>query len=152
MSRGSRRLGRELALQIIYSLPDQETGIRQVLSIFWENFSLADVILDETAEDASHVPSPKARHFAELLACGVAENQEEIDRQIRDLSTNWSLERMARVDLSILRLAVFELSFCADVPASVIINEAIEIGKRFGSRDTSAFINGILDKVSERVR
>jgi len=122
------------------------------LRVFWENFSLNDDVLGEFQDEDSDTPSPKARQFAEDLASGVAEHLEEIDRRIKDFSTNWSLERMARVDLSILRLAVFEIIFCPEVPASVVINEAIEIGKRFGTKETPAFINGILDKISQEVR
>jgi transcription antitermination protein NusB len=152
MNRGNRRLGRELALKIVYSLPDQSGSIHQVLKAFWENFSLTDDGLVESSEEINHGPSAKARHFSEVLACGVADHQDEIDRQLKAFSTNWSLERMARVDLSILRLAVFELLFCPDVPTSVVINEAIEIGKRFGTRETPAFVNGILDKISTSAR
>jgi N utilization substance protein B len=71
---------------------------------------------------------------------------------IKEYSTNWTLERMAKVDLSLLRLATFELLFHPDVPTSVVINEAIEIGKRYGTKDTPAFINGILDKISRTRR
>lgn len=152
MNRGNRRQGRELALQIIFGMPDQSGGIHQLLRIFWDNFSVDDDVLGEFQDEISGVPSPKARQFAEELASGVAEYLDEIDGAIKDFSTNWSLERMARVDLSILRLAVFEILFCPDVPASVVINEAIEIGKRFGTKETPAFINGILDKISTESR
>ncbi len=152
MNRGNRRLGRELALKIVYSLPDQSGNIHQVLKAFWESFSSNDDDPVEFSEEINHDPTDKARQFSEALACGVAEHQDMIDRQLKEFSTNWSLERMARVDLSILRLAVFELLFCPDVPTSVVINEAIEIGKRFGTRETPAFVNGILDKVSTSVR
>jgi N utilization substance protein B len=67
---------------------------------------------------------------------------------ISEYSTNWSLERMARVDLALLRLATFELLYRPEVPTNVVINEAVEIGKRYGTLETSAFVNGILDKVS----
>jgi N utilization substance protein B len=71
---------------------------------------------------------------------------------IDEYATNWSLERMARVDLAILRVATFELLFRADVPVSVVINEAVEIGKRYGTRETPAFVNGILDRISRSCR
>jgi N utilization substance protein B len=152
MSRGNRRQGRELALQIIFAMPDHRGDVRQLLRIFWENFVVEDDVLGEYPADPSGVSSPRARHFAEELVCGVADHQQEIDKHIKDFSTNWTLERMARVDLSLLRLAVFELLYCPGVPVNVIINEAIEIGKRFGTKETPAFVNGILDKISVRRR
>ena len=83
---------------------------------------------------------------------GVADYLERIDGMIEELSTNWALDRMARVDLSLLRLAAYELMARPDVPASVAINEAIEIGKIYGTKDTPAFVNGILDKISRACR
>ena len=77
----------------------------------------------------------------------VADHLEKIDRTIEDLSTNWALDRMARVDLSLLRLAAYELMYREDVPASVAINEAIEVGKIYGTKDTPSFVNGVLDKI-----
>ncbi len=74
--------------------------------------------------------------------------QEELDSLIKELSTNWALERMARVDVSLLRLGAFELLHRPETPVSVIINEAVEIGKRYGTKETPAFVNGILDKIS----
>ena len=141
-----------MALQIIFGMPDQKGGIQQALRIFWENFTFEDEILGEYSDEFSGEPSAKACNFAEDLACGVAENLQEIDKRIKEFSTNWTLERMARVDLSLLRLAVYEILFCPEVPVNVVINEAIEIGKRFGTKETPAFVNGILDKISSQCR
>lgn len=152
MGRGNRRQGRELALQIIYGISDQTGGIRQALNVFWENFVFEDEVLGEQFEEKLGAPTPKARQFGEDLACGVAEHLDEIDRLIKKFSTNWSMDRMARVDRSLLRLAVFEILYCPEVPVNVIINEAIEIGKRFGTKETPAFVNGILDKISAQYR
>ncbi len=146
--KGARRTGRELALKIIYSLQDQETSVEPVLQDFWTNFHFHDDILGEPLEEVIGQVPFEIRRFAEELARGVATHREELDAIIGELSTNWALERMARVDLSILRLASFELLHNPEVPASVIINEAIEIGKRYGTRETPAFVNGILDKIS----
>jgi N utilization substance protein B len=152
MSRGNRRQGRELALQIIFAMPDHRADVRQALRIFWENFVVEDDVLGEYPDGNGGTPSPRARHFAEELAGGVADHLQEIDKWINEFSNNWTLERMARVDLSILRLAVFEALFCPEVPVNVVINEAIEIGKRFGTKETPAFVNGILDKISAQCR
>jgi N utilization substance protein B len=146
--KGSRRTGRELALKIIYSLHDQEVGIETVLTDFWKNFRFQEDILGEPFDDFDSQIPFEVRQFAEELARGVARHQEELDSLIKELSTNWALERMARVDVSILRLGAFELLYRPEIPVSVIINEAVEIGKRYGTKETPAFVNGILDKIS----
>lgn len=86
--------------------------------------------------------------FAEEILRGVRENLAEIDRLISEKSKNWTIARMARVDLSILRMAIFELLFRSDIPRNVTINEAIEVAKKFGTEDSPSFINGILDEVA----
>ena len=89
-----------------------------------------------------------AKDFARRLIAGVLEHREEIDRRIEETAENWKLDRIAKVDLVILRLATYELLCCADIPVNVSIDEAIEIAKRFGADDSSTFINGILDKIA----
>ncbi len=147
-----RRQGRELALKIIYSLQDQDTSIEEVLVDFWESFRFRDDVLGDPL-DLIEKPVPNdVREFAEGLVRGVSDHLEQIDQMIDELSTNWALDRMARVDLSLLRLAAYELLCRPDVPASVAINEAIEIGKVYGTKDTPSFVNGILDKISRSCR
>jgi len=148
MSKGIRRQGREIALKIIYSLQDQEDPVETILEDFWRNFRFQNDILGEPIDVADGSIPYEVRRFAEELILGVAENLEKIDQVIEENSTNWALDRMARVDLSLLRMAAFELLFRQETPTSVVINEAIEIGKRFGTKDTPAFVNGILDKIS----
>ena len=153
MAKGIRRQGRELALKILYSLPDHEGGtLEEVLADFWRNFRFRDDLLGDAEEEAGGMPSSQSRQFAEELVTGVAEQLERVDRAIEAHSSNWALDRMARVDLALLRMATFELLCSRDVPANVVINEAIEIGKRFGSRETPAFLNGILDQVARQAR
>lgn len=153
MSKGIRRQGRELALKILYSLPDHEGGtLEEVLADFWRNFHFRSDVLGDV-EDIQHEElSPQSRRFAEDLVAGVSEQLERIDRMIEAHSSNWSLDRMARVDLALLRMATYELLCSPDVPANVVINEAIEIGKCFGTKETPAFINGILDQVARHAR
>jgi N utilization substance protein B len=148
MSKGIRRQGRELALKVLYSLNDQTGQVERVLRDFWGSFRFQDDVLGEPEDEADAPLHPEVRHFTEELVTGVAEHLGEIDRVVESCSTNWTLERMARVDLALLRLATFELLFRPEVPVSVVINEAIEIGKLYGTKDTPAFINGILDKIS----
>ena len=142
-----------MALKVLYSLADHEGGtLDHVLGDFWKNFQFRNDVLGEAVVDEVAPQQAEIRHFAEQLVCGVAENLERIDREIRSYSTNWALDRMARVDLAILRLAAFELIYCPDVPHNVVINEAIEIGKRFGTEETPSFINGVLDHLSQQHR
>ncbi|MHB8709895.1 MAG: transcription antitermination factor NusB [Desulfuromonadales bacterium] len=153
MAKGVRRQGRELALKILYSLPDHEGGtLEGVLADFWHNFHVrGDLPGDADGEHEEALP-PQSRRFAEELVAGVSEQLERIDRMIEAHSSNWALDRMARVDLALLRMATFELLCSQDVPPNVIINEAIEIGKLFGTKETPLFINGILDQVARHAR
>ena len=89
----------------------------------------------------------------ERLVLGVLEHCQEIDRLIEKYSENWRLVRMNIVDRTILRMAIFELLYCEEIPPKVTLNEAIELGKRYGSEDSGSFINGILDRIqNEAVR
>jgi N utilization substance protein B len=91
--------------------------------------------------------SKSVRPFFLRLVEGVKEFQHEIDALIERFSENWKISRMSRVDRNVLRLAIYELLHCHDIPPKVSINEAIDIAKRFGTEDSGAFINGILDSV-----
>lgn len=86
--------------------------------------------------------------FANMLIRGWFERREKIDEAIRDVSQHWRLERMARVDRNILRLATFELMALEDVPRRVTLNEAVELAKRFGSESSAGFVNGVLDRIA----
>ncbi|MBI1922396.1 MAG: transcription antitermination factor NusB [Geobacter sp.] len=128
---GLRRKARELALQALYAIEIEPAGIKKSES-FWEAF-----------EAEAHVLA-----FARELVQGVIANREELDRVIAEKSRNWSLSRMAKIDLNILRLAAYELLHRPDIPKNVTINEAIEIAKIFGTEDSPAFVNGILDEIA----
>ena len=96
-------------------------------------------------------PPSDPDYYAEAV-CGVWDRREEIDSLIGEAAEHWRVERMALVDRNILRLGAYELSVGSDIPFAVAINEAVELGKRFGAEDSGAFINGILDRISEIVR
>jgi transcription antitermination protein NusB len=130
--KGNRRKAREDALQILYQL-DVNHGLTPsgALSHF-ENFFSRDRALDE---------------FTLRLVRGVKEHFTEIDGMVEKVSEHWRTGRMAVVDRNILRLGVFELFYCDDIPATVSINEMIEVAKEFGSENSASFINGILDKI-----
>ncbi len=89
--------------------------------------------------------------FGEELLYGVLEKLDEVDAEIRALTMNWDFKRIAKIDLAILRLAIYELLFRRDIPPVVTINEAIEIGKLFSNEDAKRFINGILDKMKDKL-
>lgn len=131
----SRTKGREYALQILYQADSTDIGPLEAMESFWENFSAEEEI----------------RTFTEDLVRGVTEHLADLDELIEKTSINWRLDRMPRVDRNVLRIAVYELRFAPDIPVPVVINEAIEIGKRFGSEDSGAFINGILDRVAQEL-
>ncbi|MFN0063342.1 MAG: transcription antitermination factor NusB [Myxococcaceae bacterium] len=134
---GARTLGRERALQALYQL---EVTPGEVPVAVDGAFSSEDERVD-----------PDARRFALDLAEGVRQHLTDIDKLIEAHSTNWRLDRMARVDRSVLRLATYELMFRPDIPRKVTLNEAVELGKRFGAEDSSAFINGLLDKIAAQL-
>src|SRR5260370_721302 len=139
----SRRKAREIALQILYQLDVQEQlSSEQATELFWRHFA---------ASAGEETPHETNRAFADQLVHGVREKLGEIDELLGRASRNWRLERMARVDRNLLRLAIYEMKYSADVPAKVAINEAIEIAKRFGTAESPAFVNGVLDRCLEEV-
>jgi len=91
--------------------------------------------------------TPDAKPFAEQLVQGVLEHLTELDELLQRVADHWSVDRMAVVDRNVLRCAVYELLYLDEIPAKVTINEAIEIAKRYGSEESGAFVNGILDRI-----
>ncbi|MCG8566603.1 MAG: transcription antitermination factor NusB [Desulfobacterales bacterium] len=133
---GTRRQSRELALQALFFLDmNPEMGCEEGLNAFWE-----------AREDEDSTESAKDPFCMELVegTLGIAD---EIDTLINQFSKNWRISRMPVVDRNIMRLATFELLKRSDIPPSVTINEAVEIGKKYGTRDSGPFINGILDQI-----
>ncbi len=129
---GKRTKARERALQALYQIDVAASDIDEALARFWRSFEPAERAVQE---------------LAEALVRGVAEHRRAVDDAIEEASSNWRLDRMARVDRNVLRLAVYEL-LRTEVPVKVVINEAIELGKKFGSESSGAFVNGVLDKVA----
>ena len=127
----SRRQSRVLAVQALYQLDLNPGDLDRSLNDFLESFP--------TAEE--NLP------FFRRLVEGVWGKKGELDRLLKGHSENWRLDRMSPVDRNILRVAAFEMEYCADVPPKVAINEAIDLGKRLGSEESGAFINGILDSL-----
>jgi transcription antitermination factor NusB len=110
-----------------------------------------DEILDEvTAAVAPGGGDPEMADFARELIFGVREKRAEIDRHIEEVAKNWQLKRMAAIDRNILRLATYELLYREDIPPLVTINEAIDIAKKFSTKNSGPFVNGILDNIRLR--
>ena len=128
---GRRRKGREVALKALY----------QAAVAVERDFA----VLEETIR--SEIDDPRARAQAREAVKGVLERLEEIDARLRSAATNWSPERMAAVDLAILRLAAWEILFSDDVPPKVAISEAVDLAGEYGTRDSGAFVNGVLDRI-----
>ncbi len=126
-------------MQILYGLDLQEGEVEEALDFFWS------FLINPEYPDKHPSRDEGVQRFAAQLVRGVWENRAEIDELIRSYSEHWSLGRMSRVDRSILRMAVYELLFCDEIPPKVSLNEAIDLGKIYGSENSGAFINGILD-------
>ena len=146
----NRRVGREYALKMLFALQldEAQSEPAQVVDSFFEHFRFADDVLGEPLDDIETPVTTAARLFAENIVKGVVEFRSVIDRRISEQAKNWSLKRMTPVDLSILRIGVYELLYQPDIPTPVVIDEAIEIAKRYGTKESPAFINGILDKIA----
>ncbi len=132
---GSRRKGRELALQALYQLEITSETSEEALSPLWESVDAAE----------------PAKDFARDLVRGVMDRREEIDRRIEAASEHWRLERLSRVDLTVIRIAVHELTASPPLPVEIAVNEAVELARRFGTEESAAFVNGLLDEVAERL-
>lgn len=132
---GARSTGREAALQMLFSLEAGGGSPTRVVATYWR----------ETPGD------PEGREYADELVHGVADELAAVDEAVRKASTNWRLERMARVDRNVLRLGAWELMRRTDVPRAVILDEAVELAKRYGSEESGAFVNGVLDRVAENL-
>src|SRR5919204_700148 len=128
-----RTKARERAVQALYQIDVAATDLDEALSRFWKSFEPVEREVMDLAEE---------------LVRGVARHRREVDELIEGVSSNWRLDRMAKVDRNVLRLAAYELVHRPEVPVKVVINEAIELGKKYGSESSGAFINGVLDKIA----
>jgi transcription antitermination protein NusB len=138
---GARTSGREAALQMLFALETTGESPERVIQLFWRSF--------EGHPEARDYAETLVRGVAETLVRGVAAALADVDERLRAASINWRLERMTRVDRNILRLGTWELLERPDVPRAVVLDEAVELAKRFGTEDSSSFVNGVLDRVAE---
>lgn len=140
---GDRRKSRELALQALFALDLNKLGLNKLDLNETGSLPAMDEFLEQYGEDLSE----PTRLFFLTLVDGVLENREKIDTLLDQWAKNWKIFRMPAVDRNIMRIAVFEMLNLPDIPPSVSINEAVEIGKKFGTRDSGPFINGVLDRI-----
>ncbi|MFY9558255.1 MAG: transcription antitermination factor NusB [Blastocatellia bacterium] len=130
---GARRKARICALQMLFQYDIARPGVDELASCYWEAFG----------DDMGNV----ARDFSNNLALGAISHLDEIDGLIKKRAEHWRIQRMAVVDRNILRLAIYEFLHEADTPKTVVINEALEIARRFSTFEATQFINGILDAI-----
>jgi len=128
---GTRRQAREIAMQALFYMDMRNDLSVEMLEHFCGNFC----------------PSKKIQPFFLKLVNGVLGAKDELDTLIERFSKNWDLNRMSGVDRNVMRIAVFELLYCDDIPPKVSINEAVDVGKKFGTEESGAFINGIMDSI-----
>jgi N utilization substance protein B len=128
---GARRKAREAAMQALFCMDERRDFSEEMFDRFCVNFA----------------PKPDVRPYFLRLVQGVLRTKTELDALIERYSEHWSLGRMSGVDRNLMRIAVFELLCCRDIPAKVSINEAVDIGKKFGTEESGAFINGIVDGI-----
>jgi N utilization substance protein B len=131
MMMGGRRASRVRAMQALFYMDMNRNISSEMFERYCNNFDSPQEILP----------------FFTKLVKGVIAAKPEIDAIIGRFSSNWKMSRMSGVDRNIMRIAVYELLFCDDIPPKVTINEAIDVGKKFGTKESGAFINGILDSV-----
>jgi len=133
---GARTSGRQAALQMLFGIDGASNAdVEAVIRGFWREFD----------------GDPEGRAYSDELVRGVVSSFRRVDELIRLASTNWRVERMARVDRNLLRMSAYELLERESVPRAVILDEAIELAKLFGSEDSGAFVNGVLDRIAEEV-
>ncbi len=138
---GKRREGREAAVQFLYQLDLNGEKTPGDATVFWALRS---------GPGKAEVTA-KTRTFTEQLVTGVMQHRDDIDERIKKYTANYELNRLAAVDRNILRVAIFEMLHAPDVAPVVIINEAIEIAKKFGAEKSGGFVNGILDRIKQEL-
>ena len=128
---GTRRRSRELAMQALFFMDINKDYSEEMLDYFFANFN----------------PPDNVRLFFSRLVKGVIGHMNEIDHIIKRFSRNWAIGRMSYVDRNIIRIGVYEMLYCRDIPFKVSINESVDIGKKFGTEESGSFINGVMDSI-----
>ncbi len=132
---GARHSGREAALQILFQMEGAGAPADEAIELYWRSFE--------------QVADPEGRSYADEAVRGVDATRDALDAHIVQASTHWRIERMSRVDRNVLRLGTWELAHHPSVPRAVILDEAVELAKAFGTDESSAFVNGVLNKIAD---
>jgi len=150
---GPRRRSREIALQILHQIdvagvPENDADVDMMIGRYFEHLAMKGGPAHEEDEDdgAGEVAAKIDRPLVQELVRGVTQHWAELDEQLTKLSQNWRLERMAIVERNVIRIALYELLHCENVPVNVVLNEAVELAKRYGTAEGAAFANGLLDR------
>ena len=130
---GGRRLSREIALKVLFQIDLVSTNLEETLKYTFKNGKLSDEV----------------KEFTLLLVKGVISSSSEIDKAINNYAKNWSLERITNIDRNILRIAIYEILYLKNIPKSVSINEAVELAKKYGTKSSFSFVNGVLGKIDK---
>ncbi|MES1209282.1 MAG: transcription antitermination factor NusB [Pseudomonadota bacterium] len=151
---GPRRRSREIALQVLHQIDLGGAAVldpKQMIARYFAHLASDSApVTDE--EDEPAAGAPRVDHaLVEELVSGVTEHRAEIDALLTGLSPNWRLERMGVVERNIIRIALYELRYAPNVPMPVVLNEAIELAKRYGTADGIAFVNGLLDRAASEL-
>jgi len=133
---GGRRLSREMALRTLFQIDLVNANLEEILKYTFENGEFPDSV----------------KEFTLTLVKGVMSNLSEIDKAINTYANNWSLERITNIDRNILRIAIYEILYLKNIPKSVSINEAVELAKKYGTKKSSSFVNGVLGKIDKDVK
>jgi N utilization substance protein B len=130
---GGRRVSREMALKALFQIDLVSANLEDALKYTFENIQLSEEV----------------KEFSLILVNGVMSSLPEIDRAINNYANNWSLERITNIDRSILRIAIYEILYLKNIPKSVSINEAVELAKKYGTKSSFSFVNGVLGKIDK---
>ncbi|MBU4228612.1 transcription antitermination factor NusB [bacterium] len=130
---GGRRLSREMALKALFQIDLVSTNIEEALKYTFEDGEFSDEV----------------KEFSLILVNGVLSNLSKIDKSISNYTNNWSLERITNIDRNILRIAIYEILYLNNIPKSVSINEAVELAKKYGTKSSFSFVNGVLGKIDK---
>ncbi len=130
-----RHEGRTLAVQFLFQRDFNQGDLQEALAEFW----------------SGHKAGPKVRAFAVELIQGVEREREQLDKLLARYAANWEVKRMGAVDRNVMRLALYEMQFCKDIPPVVSINEAIDLAKELSSDESGKFVNGILDRARKEM-
>jgi len=146
----TRRKGREIALQVLYQIEMSKIPAKEALAQYKKHFIEASSDEEEESSFDDVKDLEEAFNFASDLVLGIEKNKNFIDEKIKEYTRNWSFDRLNSTDKNILRIAIFEMFFRPDIPEVVSINEAVELAKLYGTDDSPAFVNGILDSIYKK--